>query len=182
MGNLISALVSEQEAEQIIARKGNIPLTSKKTILRTELLYLPVYVFTVTTHDSRGVSASELVIVDGIKGEFAVYRSSSSAELGNELRGRLPQFRLELDIARKSAASEYGRWIYRHNLKNPNKVSIVSVSEGEQFYYPYWISYFRRRKGYDFEAVDAVGGELQGVRMKPVFMELILSLTRESAD
>jgi hypothetical protein len=182
MGNLISALVSIQEAEQIIARKGNIPLASKKTILRTELLYLPVYVFTVTTRDSRGVSASELVTVDGIKGEFAIYRSSPSSQQGNALPGGLPQFRLEKDIARKSAVSEYGRWIYRHNLKNPNKVNIESMSEGEQFYYPYWISYFRRRKGYDFEAVDAVGGELQGVRMKPVFMELILSLTSKNTD
>jgi hypothetical protein len=182
MGNDISALVSKQEAEQIIARKGNIPWSSKKKILRTELLYLPVYVFTVTTLDSHGVSASELLIVDGIKGEFAIYKRSPSAEEGNLFPGGLPQFRLDMDSAKQSAVSEYGRWIYRHNLRNPNKVNIESISDGEQFYYPYWISYFSRRKGFDFEAVDAVGGEIQGVRMKPVFMDLILSLARKATD
>jgi len=40
--------------------------------------------------------------------------------------------------------------------------------------YPYWIGYYKRKDGVDFDVIDAVSGKKQGAKMKPVFIELLM--------
>jgi hypothetical protein len=67
--------------------------------------------------------------------------------------------------------------LLKNNLKNSNTSGITDLSTGVPVYYPYWIGYYKRKKGYDFEVIDAVGGGKQGIKMKPVFIDLILQTT-----
>jgi hypothetical protein len=52
----------------------------------------------------------------------------------------------------------------------------MKISEGMKIYYPFWVGYFKKKKGYDFKALDAVSGEIQGVRMRRVFMRVFREL------
>ena len=40
--------------------------------------------------------------------------------------------------------------------------------------YPYWVGYYKRKSGIDFEVIDALNGKKQGAKMKPVFIKLIM--------
>ncbi|UCF21162.1 MAG: hypothetical protein JSU87_07180, partial [Gemmatimonadota bacterium] len=72
--------------------------------------------------------------------------------------------------ARETAMQEY-RWLMlEHGLRNKRKVSIRAISEPERVHYPFWVAYFKKRGSYDFKALDAVSGEVQGIKMRKVFL------------
>jgi len=74
------------------------------------------------------------------------------------------------DVARKTALQEYRWLLLEHGLRNKRKVSVEEVSDPERVHYPFWVAYFRKRGSYDFKALDAVSGEVQGVKMRKVFL------------
>jgi hypothetical protein len=169
----VEALIGQQEAEVMMSGKKGLLLKTGRNILRTELLFLPVYIFTVSISDTKGKINTETVSVDGIRGEFAAYKGKmDNLRCGDEKNQAT--FRIAEPDARKTAGSEYGRLVFRHNLRHPDKLRIAECSVGRKIYYPYWIGYFRRRRGFDFLAVDAVGGAFQGARMKSAMIDLIL--------
>ncbi len=169
----VEALIGQREAEVMMSGKKGFLLKTGRNILRTELLFLPVYIFTIRISDTKGKINTEMVSVDGIRGEFAAYKGTmDTLRCGDE--ENQATFRITESEARKTAGSEYGRLVFRHNLRHPDKLRIEECSDGRRIYYPYWIGYFRRRRGFDFVAVDAVGGAVQGARMKPAMIDIIL--------
>lgn len=73
-------------------------------------------------------------------------------------------------MARETAIEEYRWLLLEHGLRNKRTVSIQEISEPERVHYPFWVAYFKRRGSYDFKALDAVSGEVQGVKMRKVFL------------
>ncbi len=176
----ISPIITKQRAEELLSKASGL-WPSRRKIVKVELFYLPVFIFTIDLEDKKGTHYSDMISVDGIRGEFAFFREDGFDIPREEIATKI-EFKLTENIAGKIAINEYQRFIYRKNMRNPNFLKIVSISRAKQFYYPYWIGYFRKSYAYDFDVIDAVGGNRQGVRMRPVFMDLLLEASgkRES--
>jgi len=170
----ISVIIEKHKAEEILCQTNGL-WPARRKMIKVELFYLPMYIFTIQLEDKKGRHNHDLVSVDGIKGEFAFFRETDYDE---ETKEKTDQFSWKLTEpkAREIAMGEYQRFLLKNNLKNSNFSGIANFSSGVQAYYPYWLGYFRRRNGYDFEAIDAVGGSKQGIKMRPVFIDLILQI------
>jgi hypothetical protein len=171
----ISIKIEQERAEKLLAEKNGI-WPGRKRIIKVELIYLPLFIFTIRLEDKKGRQFHETISVDGIKGEFAFFRGTDYNHPGKDIAGTV-SFTLTEQIARNIALGEYQRLLLKNNLKNSNTSGITDLSTGVPVYYPYWIGYYKRKKGYDFEVIDAVGGGKQGIKMKPVFIDLILQTT-----
>jgi hypothetical protein len=59
--------------------------------------------------------------------------------------------------------------LLEHGLRNKTTTTVNEIATAEQMLYPFWVGYIRKGDTYDFKALDAVSGEVQGVRMRKVF-------------
>jgi hypothetical protein len=168
----IPSIIEKPEAEELLCQPDGIWLPKRK-VIKVELLYLPMYLFNVKLEDRNGRKNQDIVSVDGIKGEFSFFRETDYQDQTKEKRD-IFIWKLTEAMAREIAMKEYQRILLKINLRNSNTNVIISFSHGVQAYYPYWIGYYKRRKGFDFDVIDAVGGDKQGVKMRPVFIDLIL--------
>jgi hypothetical protein len=73
-------------------------------------------------------------------------------------------------VARETAIQEYRWLLLEHGLRDKHMVSLQEISEPGRVHYPFWVAYFKRRGSYDFKALDAVSGEVQGIKMRKVFL------------
>jgi hypothetical protein len=169
---VITAVIEKPKAEELLSETNRI-WPPRKKIIKVELIYLPLYLFTIKLEDKRGRQYNEMVSVDAIKGEFAFFRETDSEQPTNEIINNF-SCKLTESAARQIASGEYQRFLLKNNLKNSNTSRIINFSEGIRVFYPYWIGYLKRKNGYDFEVIDAVGGSKQGIKMRPVFIDLIL--------
>lgn len=74
---------------------------------------------------------------------------------------------------------EYRWLLLEHRLRNRRTVSIREISEPERVHYPFWVAYFKKRGSYDFKTVDAVSGEVQGIKMRKVFLAAFRQMARQ---
>jgi len=81
-------------------------------------------------------------------------------------------------VARETAIQEYRWLLLEHGLRNKRTVSLQEISEPERVHYPFWVAYFKRRGSYDFKALDAVSGEVQGIKMRKVFLAAFRQMGR----
>jgi hypothetical protein len=135
---------------------------------RVELVYLPYYFFDVTLSqddDTQKVG----VAIDAVLGASVFFISEGLArEPGCD--GAACDFVQSPSAARETALEEY-RWLMlEHGLRNKRSVSVEEISEPERVHYPFWVAYFKKRGSYDFKALDAVSGEVQGIKMRKVFL------------
>lgn len=84
--------------------------------------------------------------------------------------GAACDFVQEATAARETAMQEYRWLLLEHGLRSKRTVSIEEISDPEKVHYPFWVAYFKKRGSYDFKALDAVSGEVQGVKMRKVFL------------
>jgi hypothetical protein len=168
--------IKKTQAESTLSKKNTLFLGGKK-ILKIDLVYLPVFLFSVRCEDSRGRVYDDKVSVDGIKGEFAFYKdvefdsSPSDAKISAD-------FRITESEALEVVRVAYSRYLYKSNMKTRNDAVIKYVNPEEKFYYPYWIGYYKRSNGLDFDVVDAIGGAKQGVKMRPVFIDMLIEAAK----
>jgi hypothetical protein len=169
---LISSIIEKEQAEILLSKKNGI-WPARRNLIKIQLVYLPMYLFTIILEENNGSKYSELISVDGIKGEFAFFRESDYEQSTTDVINK-SDFKLTEPMARDIAIHEYQRLLFKNNLKTRFCSEIKEISRGSRIYYPYWFGYFKRRGSFDFEVIDAVGGSKQGVKMYPVFIELIL--------
>ncbi len=81
--------------------------------------------------------------------------------------------------ARETAMQEYRWLLLEHGLRNKRTVSIREISEPEKVHYPFWVAHFKRRGLYDFKALDAVSGEIQGIKMRKVFLAAFRQMAQQ---
>ncbi len=135
---------------------------------RVELVYLPYYFFDVTLSQDAGTQKIG-VAIDAVLGASVFFIGDALIrEPGCD--GAACDFVQSSSAARETAMQEY-RWLMiEHGLRNKRTVSVEEISEPERVHYPFWVAYFKKRGSYDFKALDAVSGEIQGIKMRKVFL------------
>jgi len=188
----IKPKISQQQAENVFsAKKTPLLLISKlfpwknpDSAERLEVLYLPFYLFYVQVEKEKkgkqeSLSSKQTVIlsVDGLLGHAVLYAENA---LDTEKDPKTPtptcDFEISSSTAAKTALDQYKGILLEHGLRTRSHPRAEEISEGRKIYYPFWVGYFKKKKGYDFKALDAVSGEIQGIRMRRVFIKALKSL------
>ena len=163
----------DEEKAKIRLAKNPRPLTRKRQIIKTELLYLPCYIFTIGIETLNKGESSEQVCVDAIQGQFAYFKGANFIE-SQPGSSRSYDFEIFQNEAETIALNEYKRHLLKHSLKKKVHITVKSIQFDKKIYYPYWIGYFRRKGALDFDVIDGLSAERQGVKMRPVFINLLL--------
>ncbi|UCE40645.1 MAG: hypothetical protein JSV17_14525 [Candidatus Aminicenantes bacterium] len=188
----IEPKISQQHAENIIStKKWSFPLMSKLfsrisqiSPKKLEVLYLPFYLFDVRVEKKikdkkEGDSPRQNVTlsVDGLLGHAVLFAEDTlDAEKDPDTRTPTCNFAISSTDAAKIALDQYKGILLEHGLRTRSHPRADEISEGRKIYYPFWVGYYQKKKGYDFKALDAVSGEIQGVRMRRVFMRALREL------
>jgi hypothetical protein len=188
----IRSKISQQQAENIFyTRKSSFPLVSKLFLRksqispeRLEVMYLPFYLFDVMVEKEikgkkGGISPRQNVTlsVDGLLGHAVLY-AEDTLDVEKDLKTPAPScdFEISSSDAAKMALDQYKGILLEHGLRTRSHPRAEEISEGRKIYYPFWVGYFKKKKGYDFKALDAASGEIQGIRMRRVFIKALKSL------
>ncbi len=183
--------ISRQSAVRIFsAKRSFFPLAAKlvsrknsQSLERLEIVYLPFYVFEVLVEKGnkrkeggflsrQNVSLS----VDGLLGHAVMY-ADASLEIEKELVTRTCDFELLPSAAEKIAMEQYKGILLEHGLRTRSLPYAKEISEGKKIFYPFWIGYYKNKRGYyDFKALDAVSGDIQGIKMRRVFIKALKKL------
>lgn len=168
----IASVISKIQAKKLLLKtKG--PLSPNRKIIKVEFIYLPVYLFTINLEDTKGKLYTDKISIDGIIGEFAFFKEINYEVHQPDIINKF-DFIISEKKARDIAVREYERSLFKNNLKTRNDVKITDLKPDKKIYYPYWIGYFKRKRAFDFDVIDAVSGDKQGVKMRPVFINLLL--------
>jgi hypothetical protein len=146
-------------------------------LTRVELIYLPYYFFDVTLSQDGG-SQHVGVAVDGVLGNTVFFVGAAlTRESGADFA--FCDFVESPSVAQDTALQEYRWLLLEHGLRNKRKASVQEISEPERVHYPFWVAYFKKRGAYDFKALDAVSGEIQGVKMRKVFLAAFRQMSKQ---
>lgn len=184
--------ISEQQAENIFSSKNSSmsvisKLLSRNKLIspeRIEIVYLPFYLFDVWVEkEKKGQKNTQkgqqkiTLSVDGLLGH-AVLFAGNSWDAGKEPKTHAPacDFAISSSDAAKIALDQYKGILLEHGLRTRSHPHAEDISEGRTIYYPFWIGYYRKKKGYDFKALDAVSGEIQGIKMRRIFINALRKL------
>ena len=135
---------------------------------------MPFYLFeAVSSSEERKQEVK--VCLDGLLGDNLFFFTENMAYKDRVDEPVCP-FVLSPAEAQQKAADKY-KWLrLEHKLRIKQDFEIGEISEGKRIFYPFWVGYFQRGKGYDFKIMDAVSGEIQGVRMRKVFLKALRHL------
>lgn len=154
---------------------------------RLEIVYLPFYLFDVSVENNeerknaRTNQHKVTLSVDGLLGDIVLYAEDClDSEKDPKKPGLTPDFEISSSVAAKIALEKYKDILLEHGLRTRSHLGAKGISEGEKIFYPFWIGYFQRKKGYDFKALDALSGEIQGVKMRRVFIRALKNLRQQS--
>lgn len=148
------------------------------------MVYVPFYLFDVLVEkenkgNRKNFTPKQYVTlsVDGLLGHAVLYAANAlDAVKDEETPAPTCDFAISEDDAAKMALDQYKGILLEHGLRTRSHSHAMKISEGMKIYYPFWVGYFKKKKGYDFKALDAVSGEIQGVRMRRVFMRVFREL------
>lgn len=187
--------ISRKEAEDIFAsRKSLIPsigqlFRKKNQILpeKIEVLYLPFYLFDVLVEKEKYAEKDVLinqqkitVSVDGLLGHSVFYAEDGMDTTKDpEISAVACDFQISASVAAEKALERYRGILLEHGLRSRSYLDIKEISEGEKIFHPFWIGYYRKRKGYDFKAMDAKSGEIQSIQMRRVFIKALKNLEQK---
>jgi hypothetical protein len=188
----IEPKISLHQAEIIFSiKKSSIPripkmFSRKNSRLpeRLEMVYVPFYLFDVLVEkeikgNKEGFFPRQYVTlsVDGLLGHAGLYTENAlDVEKDPETPVPTCDFAISSSDAAKMALDQYKGILLEHGLRTRSHPRAMEISDGKRIYYPFWVGYFKKKKGYDFKALDAVSGEIQGVRMRRVFMRALREL------
>jgi len=161
-------LISCDEAQIFLSKK----LFFKKKIVHAELIYIPGYMFSVSCSHIKKNHLN--VFVDSIIGEFALL-SSKNQFFDYIIQKEKILREIPIDQAREIAVNEMKRMFLWRSLKTKKKIPMDIITDSDFLMYPYWIGYFKKKEKIDFQAIDAVSGKEQGAKMKPLFIQYLIS-------
>lgn len=143
---------------------------AKRTLLKLECLYVPVYIFELQTTDKSGREVIHEVCVDAVEGQFAHIRTANLVKKSADDYATA-DFLLPVEEAAACARSEFRSYI--HRLRPGLRIAEAKLTA--KAWYPYWIGYYSSKRGYAFDVIDGCSGKAQGVRMQPLFTRLVLN-------
>jgi len=160
--------IGHSEAIQILNKPAGF-ISLKRKMLKSECIFLLIYIFEILTIDKSGSVVRHEVCVDAIEGQFAHIRSKNLSKTREHEKSE-SEFSLTVNEAKKIARREFR--YHLHRLR-PGLI-IQEVCLVAKAWYPYWIGYYKSKKGYIFEAIDGCSGKVQGVKMRSLFTKLLL--------
>ncbi len=184
--------ISQQQAEHLFSTNKSAlslltRLFSRKNLIlphRIEVLYLPFYLFDVMVEKENGGQKNihrnqqqVTLSADGLLGHVVFY-AEEGLDVDNDPKkpALTCDFEISSSAAAKIALDKFKDILLEHGLRTRSHLDAREISEGKRIFYPFWIGYFKKKKGYDFKAMDAVSGELQDVRMRRVFVRALKNL------
>ena len=168
--------ISSADALRIFRQRKGL-LSSKRTVVKSECIFLPIYIFDIETEDKQKNSACHEVCVDAIEGQFALIQTKDLKTTKNDVN-TYGGFLIPEEIARERAYWEFSIHLQRFK---PG-VALKEICLKSKSRYPYWIGFFESTKGYSFEAIDGFSGKFQGVKMQSLFSKLILQRSNYLKD
>ncbi len=182
----------QQAAKIFSAKKSSVSIISRMfpgknpaSPEKLEIVYLPFYLFevaverTVKGKKTRDSYRQDVTLsVDGLLGHAVLFAGQAlEIEKSPETPAPVCDFIISSSDAAMMALDQYKGILLEHGLRTRSYSHAKEISEGRKIYYPFWIAYFKKKKSYDFKAVDAVSGEIQGIRMRRVFIRALKSLS-----
>lgn len=142
---------------------------------------MPFYLFDVQVErENKGkkesLSKKQMVIlsVDGLLGHAVLYAEDAlDVEKDHQTPAPSCDFAISSSDAARLALDQYKGILLEHGLRTRNHPHATEISEGRKIHYPFWVGYFKKKNGYDFKALDAVSGEIQGIKMRKLFMHAL---------
>ena len=126
---------------------------------QVELVYLPHFLFTFCVQSSQ--FQEEHLAVDAISGDVA-YQAVECWQKEPVQPATILPFYLSEATCRSFAEDHLKRVLLQVSLKENRMWHIKEVHHHGGVYFPFWIGYFRRKKGIAVEVVDAINGRPQG--------------------
>lgn len=166
--NFILPVISKQEAQQIFSKRKIFFRRSPGEIVNLELIHFPYYTFEVTVKTKKGEQKVS-ISVDGISGTFA-FLNLDKVTISEEGAGSF-DFEFSFEEAEKIGKREYKGVILQSGLLAKTPSELKEIRKTYEIYYPFWVCYYKKRNLYDFSALDAVNGKIEGIKMKPVFLK-----------
>lgn len=165
--------ISRKEAEDILSSRASLfPVRIKKRSAppkRIELIHLPFYIFEVLV--KRGEEEQKVSIsLDGLLGS-TLFFAREDMHYKDKVENPVCSFILSRSHAQKIAMEEYKWLLVEHGLRSKKMSWAEEVTEVRTIFYPFWVGYFQKKQAYDFKALDGVSGEVQGVKMRKVFLK-----------
>ncbi|MBI1938332.1 MAG: hypothetical protein HYS25_09405 [Ignavibacteriales bacterium] len=162
--------IKESNAVEVLKKRENI-FQREKNVRRSELIYLPYYLFSFNIYLADGKVESSFVCVDLIGGECAHLRDKTNIVQGNKTA------EFNNVITENEAAERARKFIINEILHKKKKylnfltmeIKLETVLE-----YPYWIGYFQKKNGIDFNVIDGITGQKQGPKMKTIFIKFLM--------
>lgn len=168
----VSLKISEEEAREILCRKSQFFRVrlgkGESRPLKVELIYLPFHLFELALSNHRGDRIVN-VAMDGVLGHM-IFLMGDDLEYESGNGQQICDFVLKSDDAREEAIDKYKWSLFEHDLRNKRMITIKEIVSQKKIFYPFWIGYILKKKGYDFKACDGISGEIQGVKMRKVFL------------
>ena len=165
----IQTEINAAAAAVLLKKPFNI-FSSKKEILKTELVYLSYYLFESEIIFGNGKSETRKICVDTVSGDHAFLKNI-------DIKSHFEKPDIHASI-NPDKAIDIARMTIKSNLMfekgKGKKIDSIKIKQVGMMEYPYWIGYYKKKNKIDFEAVDAVNGNLQGAKMKPTFIKLIM--------
>jgi len=165
--------ISKDKAWDILSRrKSFFPIGIRKRATppkRIELIYLPYYLIEILLTGKAG-EQKVTISVDGLLGN-TMFFAGDRLVYQHEADGLVCDFVISAAEACKIATEEYKWLLLEHELRSRSKLTMKEITSVKRIFYPFWVGYFQKGKSYDFKALDGVSGEIQGVKMRRVFLK-----------
>jgi hypothetical protein len=164
--------ISEEKAREILTRRKSFLffnlLKKPLKLKRIELIYLPFYLLDIKLSIDKKVT----IATDGLLGCSILFVKD---ELKSEHTTKHPvcDFVLPASEAQERALKEYKFILLEQDLRSRKTVIVETISDANKIYYPFWIGYYRKGKAYEFKALDALSGQIQGIKMRKVFLKAL---------
>jgi len=166
----LNSQIDERTAREILIKKENL-FQRKRTLCKSELIQLSYYLFSAVYNLSNGKKEYSYIGVDTISGECAHINSPQRFlnEKSEDEFKKLISIEEAKIIANKFLINEI---LYRKK----KRISLINIEIKLEalFEYPYWIGYFKRGSGIDFNVIDGLTGQRQGPKMKSVFIKYLM--------
>lgn len=172
----IAPEISKKEAYAILSRrKSFLPLKFLKKplqIKRVELIYLPFYLFEILLTGNQNVT----IAVDGLLGD-SIFFVKEELKYEKKTEHFVCDFILSPSEAQDIALKEYKWLLLQQGLRSRRNVTVEKITEAKKIFYPFWIGYFLKGKAYEFKAIDALSGQIQGIKMRKLFLKALRQMS-----
>jgi hypothetical protein len=167
--------ISEEKAQEILTQRRSFPflnfLKKPLKLKRIELIYLPFYLFDIVLTGKQNVT----IAVDGLLGD-TLFFVDDKLQYQESTEHSVCDFVLPSTQAKEKALKEYKTMLLEQELRSRKTVTVETISDSKKIYYPFWIGYYLKGKAYDFKSLDALSGQIQGLKMRKVFLKALRQL------